>query len=211
MANFKVQKQSTFTVCLPFNCTDEEFPQLVFGTDLSQLPSLLKAVPEEALQYFTCTFRTLDFGTDCLIKELAHFVPQELRGIPVPERVLSESRLNTIRLKYLLVKTNLLPAEEPLQFIQEEGRQVLTPESEALVAQLNPQVLGAYLTIAGTVWDYGVNPKHLLTPSDYQIIRDQEDGLQKVRWSKGIRTSAEREKEAAEKKAAGNASSLPSS
>lgn len=191
MSSYFRKKNESFTVTFPF-LKNEEVPQIIIGRDFDEYSEILSKIPEDKLEYQSVKFRRPGFGLDCQIKELS-FVNSG------HERILSEEKLKINRIKYLLIGTSFL-GEDSLLLVKEGQYEVLAPPSEEQIHSIDPNILNSFLLIASKVWDQGINVQNLLTKEDYEILRTQENGREKILLAKGYITQEDLDKTAEQKK-----------
>jgi hypothetical protein len=195
LTNFFVKKNDSFTVTLPIDISDEDSPQIVIvDGGIEAYAKRLKQIPEDKIEYHWAKFKRPNWGLDCAIRE------QSYDGSGMRDRTFSPEKFTELRLKFLLLGSSFFPETDPVSFTKEAipgggMYDVLSLQSQELIKQLDPFILGVYLAIAGRIWDLGVNAKTLLTKEEYQILRNDPDGLKKVSQMKGLLTKSREEEE----------------
>jgi hypothetical protein len=195
MTNFFIKKNESFVVTLPIDVSDEDSPQVILvDGGIEAYAKRLKEIPEESIEYHWCKFKRPNWGMDCIIKE------QSYDGSGMRDRTFSPERFTELRLKFLLLGSSFFPETDQISFTKEAiagggTYDVLSATSQELIKQLDPFILGIFLAISGRVWDLGISAKTLLTKEEYEILRNDPDGLKKVSERKGLLTKSKEEEE----------------
>jgi len=180
--NFFVKKTDNFTVTLPFDVSDPEAPQIIFGSGIESYPDRLNAVKEENIEYHYCKFRKPSWGLDCFVRELGYSIQNGQNG---QERVLSQERLSEARIQYLLIDSSFF-GDHKVSFIKTSSYEILSADCEEVIKTVEPLILRVFLIVASRVWDDGLAPKHLLSVEDYQTLRNKDTGIHEVMIRKGL-------------------------
>ncbi len=187
MANFFIKKDSSFEIVIPFDCRSET-PQMLLGPEPSNYPAILQSLPEEDIQFHWFKFRRPDWGLDCYLRELG-FTASKTGEIK--DRVLSQDRLNEVRLRYLTMDASFFAAEsKKITFSPAEHGQVLTTDCEDFLKTMDPAILNMFLRLACNIWDFGMAPNMLFTKDDYLSLRNDPEGLKKLQEARNPKSAS---------------------